>query len=281
MDVEFSTDFFGTVDNQARPMLTSSNAKRTPTFSGDKWSLNCPLGECGMDVSTREINGETHLIFAYSIFYGTAVEATSVVVDTFDVILHSPSTTSVKFECAYRTDVKVSSGELNVHAIDAAGKATKFGSFADGFSLELFTDRAMTASVQTENLYIGRSVYASVDWNVSSLSHLVNFYVDSCDIQFDHQKALQIIDNNCYAGTFGAKQLQEKKVVSKASHFQFTSFIVGHGARSMKMQLTCTVKVCSVTEDKCQKNLSVTDNDCSASNGYAYKAQTYEHNLQY
>ena len=275
MDIQFSSHLFGSPSPPASPMLTTSNPDRKPIASLGKWSLSCPLGKCGMSVSTRVINRETHLVFAYSIFYGIETESVSVEVDAFDVYLHNPSTTSVKFECAYRTDVKVSSGALNVHAIDAAHKATKFGSLANGFSLNLFTDRSMNIPVQTENLYIGRSVYAAVDWQVSALSHLVNFYVDSCEIEFDDKKSLQIIENNCYARTFGTKQLQKEKVVSKSSRFQFTSFIVGHGARSMKMQMTCSVKICSVTENKCQHNLSVTDTDCTSTKGYAYKAQTY------
>ena len=273
MDIQFSSHLFGTADNQT-PNPFVSNVNRVPTFSGDKWSLNCPLGKCGMDMSTREIEGETYLIFAYSIVYAT--ETTSVEVDSFDLYLRNPLTTKVTFECAYRTEVEVSSSVFNVDKDRTIGTATQFGSLVEGFSLKLFTNRAMTTSVESENLFIGSSVYASVDWSVSSLSHLVNFYVDSCEIQFHEQKSLRIIDNNCYAATFGAEQLQWNKVVAQSSRFKFTSFIVGHGARSMKMQVTCNVKVCSVTENKCQQNLSVKDTDCSSSNNYAYKAKSYE-----
>ena len=278
MDIQFSSHLFGTADNQT-PNPFAINVDRTPRFSDDKWRLKCPLGECGMNITTREIESETYLIFTYEIVYGPVTG--TVEVDVFDVYLRNPLTTRVCFECAYRTAVKVSSTAFNVDKDRTAGVATKFGSLVEGFSLKLFTDSVMTRSVQTENLHIGAPVYASVNWRISSLSHLVHFYVDSCDIKFNDQNSLRIIDNNCYAATFGAKQLQWNKVVAQSSGFQFTSFIVGHGARSMKMEVSCNVKVCSVAEDKCQQNLSVTNTDCNSATDYAYKAQTYIPNIQY
>lgn len=267
MNVEFDSNLFGISDNQSPNPFPST---RSPSFSNGKWRLDCALGECGMTVTTREINSQTYLVFGYSF----STKATPVNVNDMDIYMRRMAAT-VEFECAYRNEVKVSSEEFSVHAIDAAGKTTNFGSLEDGFTLSLFTDTTMTTAVDASNLFIGRGVFAKVDWTVRSLSTLVNFYLDSCDIEISGSKSLRLIDRNCYANTFSAKQLQPNKVVAQSSRFCFTSFIVGSGARTMKMQLTCNVKVCSVKENKCQANLSTTDSQCKQNGQFGYRANTY------
>ena len=42
------------------------------------------------------------------------------------------------------------------NALDAAGKAVKYGKLSDGFSLNLFTDHQMTKTVDTKTLFIGQ-----------------------------------------------------------------------------------------------------------------------------
>ena len=270
MKLVFSSDLFGVTDNQnSNPFGDISD----PSFdvSTGQWNLDCPLGECGMTVSTREINSESHLVFTYTL--GTS--QTGIMVNGEEIFLGDVLSATVNFECAYKSEVKVSSSDFNVNALDAAGKAIKYGSLSDGFSLNLFTDHQMTKMVDTEILFIGQPIYASVQWKLTSLINLVNFYINSCDVEFGGSKTLRIIDDNCYATTFGTKQLQSDKVVQQQAMFQFTSFIVGQGARSMKMKLTCSLKACSVAENKCNVNISAADVNCPNVPAFAYKANTY------
>ena len=110
----------------------------------------------------------------------------------------------------------------------------------------------MKISLNTVVLYIGKPVFASVNWTVTAnLAELVQFFVNSCDLHFPDDGFLRLIDQNCYSQAFGLKQLQTEKVVSTTSNFRFTSLIVGQGARSMRMVLQCQVKVCIVKEGKC------------------------------
>ena len=97
------------------------------------------------------------------------------------------------------------------------------------------------------------------------------FYVDECDVEFG-DRSLAIVNRNCYAAAFGARMLQAEKVVVKRSKFEFKSFIVGKSKKTMKMNIVCTLKVCTTDEEKCERNLSVKDSDCDTSKaGYQYK----------
>ena len=123
-------------------------------------------------------------------------------------------------------------------------------------------------------MLLGQPVYASLKWTVSSISTLLNYYIDSCEVDFTTGQ-ISIINKNCYLTALGARQLQQSKVVTKESQFQFTSFFVGGGASTIKMKLNCSVKICpSGTE--CFKHLSTKDSDCEQIAPFIYKAKTFE-----
>ena len=134
----------------------------------------------------------------------------------------------------------------------------------------------MKISLNTVVLYIGKPVFASVNWTVTDkLAELAKFFVNSCDLHSPDDGSLRLIDQNCYSEAFGLKQLQTDKVVSTTSNFRFTSFIVGQGSRSMKMVLKCQVKVCSVKEGKCTEGVTTTDANCPQTAGFQYKSNSY------
>ena len=133
----------------------------------------------------------------------------------------------------------------------------------------------MKKSINLFPLYMGRPVFASVNWEVTSLSHLAKFFVDSCDVHFHNDMSFRLVDQNCYSKTFGTKQLQSEKVVSTTSNFRFRSFIVGRGSRTMKMKLSCSIKVCTVKDGNCNDGLTATDDRCPQTAMFAYQANTY------
>ena len=106
------------------------------------------------------------------------------------------------------------------------------------------------------------------------MSHMAKFVVDNCDVHFLDDKSFRLIDQNCYSQIFGAKQLQTEKSVSTTSKFRFTSFLIGRGSHTMKMKLSCTIKVCSLKDGNCNDGLTTTDDSCPQK-FYAYKANTY------
>ena len=94
--------------------------------------------------------------------------------------------------------------------------------------------------------------------------------MDQCSVEFG-DRSLSLVENNCYAGAFGAKLISEK-VVSSSSVWQFNSFIVGKGQKTMQMKLVCTVKVCSTDENKCERNISENNDQRPQNNDYKYYA---------
>ena len=90
--------------------------------------------------------------------------------------------------------------------------------------------------------------------------------------------ALELIKDNCYSATFGTEQLQEDKRVSEKSRFKFTSFIVGSGKSKMSMKVTCSVKICSLQEDKCDLMTNENDATCPNDTEMVYRALTYQAN---
>ena len=270
MKLVFSSDLLGLVDNQKSSPFGD---KKVPLFNEltAQWHLDCPLGECGMTLRTREVNLESQLVFSYSL--GTSQEG--VKIDGKDIFMGGFGA-MMEFECVYKNDVKVSSEEFNVNMADADAKAIKFGSLQDGFSLSLFEDRSMDIAINSQSrIFVGQTIYGSVDWALTSLTNIVNFYIDTCNVQFGDNMTLPIIDNNCYSSAFGVSQLQEGKVVSQKSSFQFTTFTVGEGARSLKMKLSCSIRACSVAENLCDINITKTDLQCPDVVGLSYKAISY------
>ena len=270
MKLVFSSELLGLVDNQKSNPLGENKVASFNELTA-QWNLDCLLGECGMDVATREINLESQLVFSYTL--GTSQEG--VMIGGKDIFMGGFMAT-MEFECVYKTDVKVSNEIFNVHMADADAKAVQFGSLQDGFSLNLFEDQAMSTTIHSgSRIFVGQTIYASVDWAVLSLTNIVKFHINRCDVQFGDSMTLSIIDNNCYSSAFGTSQLQEAKVVDQKSKFKFTSFTVGQGASLLKMKLQCSIKACNVADKLCYVNISNTDEDCPNIAALAYKAISY------
>ena len=76
-----------------------------------------------------------------------------------------------------------------------------------------------SSNVDAETLFIEQPIYASVDWKLTSLINLVNFYINSCHVEFGSNTTLRIINHNCYATTFGTKQYQSDNVAQQQALF--------------------------------------------------------------
>merc|ERR1711972_454933 len=132
-----------------------------------------------------------------------------------------------------------------------------------------------TDAVSDGNFFIGSTVYAAIDWTLTSskLKEMVNFYIESCDVSFNNDEGdFPIVDQNCYADLFQTKQLQQSKVVSERSALSFKSFVTGRGSKSMKLKVNCCVKVCTV--DECSDFISTKDDQCK-NDIFKFKANTF------
>ena len=85
------------------------------------------------------------------------------------------------------------------------------------------------------------------------------------------ERAISVVDKNCYSRAFGAKLISEK-VVSSSAKWQFTSFVIGKSQRQNKMKLVCDLKICSTDENKCRRNISEKDDQCPQKLDYSYTA---------
>ena len=177
---------------------------------------------------------------------------------------------NVNFKCLYKSEVKVSSDEFTVKSLAVSDKTTNIGSLESGFEIHLFTDEDMQNPATNQNIFVGAPIYVSVDWKVTTLTHLAAFYVDKCAVSLG-DRSLSIVERNCYASSFGAKLIGQKVVASSAK-WQFRSFIVGKSQKTMEMKLVCDIKVCSVDEQKCERNISEKNDQCVQKQAYGYKA---------
>jgi len=288
MHLSFNTKLFA-VEYSANTfpfVQTDKNVVWDATTS--KWKSTCNLGQCGMTCDTRDVSGETgiHLVFGYEL----SVETHYKNINGHLVYMKNPIKAKVKFECAYRSEVKISSTEFDVKAVDAAGESIQFGNLDEGFKIKLYTDPSFTKEITTTTttLFIGQPVYTTVEWNVKTLTNHAKYYVDGCSIQLPKdsasgaERAMQLIKSNCYSSTLQVQQLQASKLVSTESKFKFTSFIVDKGASTMKFEMKCNVKVCSISEtgglDKCNKHINTQDATCpNASEDVVmkYRANTF------
>ena len=187
-----------------------------------------------------------------------------------EVFITSKLTATVTYQCLYRSEVKLSSDEFTVVSTEVSDKQTNFGSLDQGFEINLFKDEDMKTSATDTNIFIGEPVYVSVDWNVKTLENLAAFYVEECDLKFGSD-SLKLVEQNCYASNLGAKIISEK-VVSSSAKWQFKSLIVGRGNKTMDLTLVCSIKVCTKDEDKCERNISKTNDQCPNNAGYGYTA---------
>ena len=177
----------------------------------------------------------------------------------------------------FRTLIKLTSdGDFTVKSGEVYGKAIGFGDLTPNFSISLYKDPSFTVEVgSSSNLYIGAPVYTQVKWNVPQVQQIVGFYLDKCYVTLDNAQSIDLISDNCYSKTFGAQQLTTDKIVENNAQFKFKSFMLGARATSMNFRMSCQVKLCSLSENKCQASLNTNDTQCPAVAGYQYKANTY------
>jgi len=224
----------------------------------------------------RTINDVEYIVFGLRL----TVAQQSLRINNHDVYLTNPLLkATVLFECAYRSDVKVNSPLVDVHAVDADGTVIDYGNLTNGFEINIFVDPEGTVPVDTTDVYIGDEVFTCVDWTVSSLKKLTSFFVDGCQVVIDEENSLELIKDNCYSATFGVEQLQPEKIVSSRSKFKFTSFIVGEGKETQSYNLQCNIKVCALAqEEKCKQQINKSNAACPNEPEMKYIADSFTGN---
>jgi len=255
MKIAFPSKLFDLVDNQTPNPFTGRVVQ--PRFYGQYWYIKCGLGECGMEMDTRMHDGAEHLFFSTTIDLGSEF----MMLDGMKIWKDNSLNIKVTFECGYKQEVKVGSAEVVVRRMDAADSTMSFGNLDNGFKIRLYTDESFTTILTATNLYIGAPVFVSVDWAVTSLSSHAGFIIDECDLKFD-DKSIRLIERNCYSSILGVKYLSSTKLVSNSSRFQFKSFLVGSGRKTMDFSLFCTVKMSELRYEKYSKLLSTNDSQC-------------------
>ena len=108
-------------------------------------------------------------------------------VGDMNVFVRNPRTIEVTFECLYSTEVKVKTEYIDINAVDVKDSAQGFGTFDEGFEIELFTDEFVTP-VSAENVYIGSNLFVKTAWKVTTLLDKLSFYVDQV-IKIYHMSA--------------------------------------------------------------------------------------------
>jgi len=272
MNLDFDSKLFGVEDNQSPNPFADQPG--TFSFSDGRWRSSCDIGACEMSLETREIDDVEHLVFGYKL----VVTQKEIKLNGRDIFLKNPILKAeVLFECAYRSEVKINSDAFNVHSVDTEGEAIEFGDLDQGFNITIYVDPEYETPVDDGNVFIGEPLYPCIDWQVDSLKDVTKFLVDECKIVMENGKTIDLIDDNCYATTFGVEQLTPEKIVDEKAHFKFNSFIVGEGSKKMTYQLQCGVKICPrVEEEKCKKEITKTDAECPTDKpDFAFKANTY------
>jgi len=292
--VEFQSKLFRTTNDKVKDLIQpQSIATKLVQHGTDSWKVTCKLGECGMSVKCEELKGpndtkeELYLVFNTPIMAGNEVPA--ITWNNKELFLNPLQSLNVDFKCAYKASITVDTDEFTVNAWEIEDKVLHTGSLRDGFKIKMFKDSS-TSIPLTGSTLIGTTVFASIDWEISTLRNKVNFFVESCDLDFapvykgsdaaefdfsstsDGDK-FPLIDDTCYSQTFSAAQVGNKKIVNDKAVFGFKTFISGRGAKNMKIQLQCCVKVCVPTGDySCYSQIKKSDSECPADAALRYSA---------
>ena len=85
-----------------------------------------------MSLSTKDMDDENRLIFTYSI---TNHMSAPLIVAGRSYYLYNPNTSTVTLECIYKSEVKITSEEIDILASEVNDKASAEGNLDAGFSI--------------------------------------------------------------------------------------------------------------------------------------------------
>jgi len=283
--IKFESSLFKTDKDNIKDLIQPPELadKLTPD-GGDGWQVTCKLGECGMTVACLDLKGpgdeekEPYLVFNTPILAGK--EDPHITYEGSELFLNPLQSLNVDFKCAYKAEVTVDSDDFSVNAWEIEDKVLHTGSLKDGFKIKMYKDEKTTIPL-TGSTLIGTTVYANVEWEVSTLRNKVKFFIESCDIDFNSpfkneddgewdfsstsdKKKFPLIDDTCYSQTFSAAQTGDRKIVDTQTAFGFKTFISGRGAKQMRIQLQCCIKVClpGTGDNECYSMIKKRDEDC-------------------
>ena len=143
MDVLVSSKLFG--DNDGIPVQPFVPDSTAPVFENGNWRIRCKLGECGMNVNTRLVDDQRHIVFSVIMHYADPGSTVNGIQFYWRNIIQS----SVVFECTYKQQIKVQSEEYQVYALHMEDQALQFGRLEHGFRIKLFSDPNMQTRATT------------------------------------------------------------------------------------------------------------------------------------
>ena len=116
----------------------------------------------------------------------------------------------LSFTCRARADVEVTSNSRD--SVDGSvADASSDGSFSAGFSLNFFRDSDFFRPVRSNRMFVGNSIFVSIDWSLGPFQDLLMFYIDSCVMEIEGFN-IGVIKDNCYANKLHARMEQENLV---------------------------------------------------------------------
>lgn len=255
--------------NAVEPQTLRSNLASN---GGSGFNLNCMLGECGMNVECEELQGpndtqkELYLVFGTSVCVGGSDASKFVWKGTELVLDTGASRMCVDFKCAYKAAVTLNTvDEFTVNSWEIDDRVVQTGNLGDGFSIDLFTNPQATSKLEPgAALLVGSTVYAQVNWAITTLANELSFFVESVDLEMnDGGNSFPLIDGTCYSNAFGVTQMGNRKVVDTSAMFGFKTFISGRGAKNMSINLKACIKVCKkYGAFNCESQIAKTNNMC-------------------
>jgi hypothetical protein len=120
--------------------------------------------------------------------------------------------------------------------------------------LSLSTDKNFSSKLNNLSLaFIGSKIYGRISWEIPSLENKLQFFIENCKVDIQDQ-IINIIDQNCYLKTLGAKLEGDGHVQSSHSTFSFTSFTIfnSKNLRGQKEDVICDIRIC--LHGKCELN---------------------------
>merc|ERR1712227_436950 len=253
------------------PRVIVKSKKCAPKLKNGKWIWNVNLGQCGMVTENSSLNGEPSVTFELGVrsrkqlYYSKA--------RLWPTFLGSDDDLTYNFICHYPALVKPEA--VNYHSSFPQSQGTtihQFGSFTNAFNVKIFKEPDFKKVLSGASLYIGHMVYVQVLWDLPSLYHKLQFYVDECSINrpdLDNKLSVSIIKDNCYSCAVDAGILTKSHFVRRKAKFRYRSFAIQRKSVQNLETMTCTLRICMMGKDnKCTLNLK--DNDCPQDEGFEY-----------
>ena len=182
----------------------------------------------------------------FSVSEGTA----GINIDAVTIYENASGEVEVTFSCKYAATAQAST-DLLIADPGVEGHVTASGALDSGISLKYFIDDTFRFENNSPNV-LGWPLFAMVEWEVTSLTSKVGFYIKQCRVEdtLVEGDGVPIVSQSCYAKAVGAKPLKgtlANKFVTRQSQFSYNAFSFNPTAASSQ-KLTCEVEFCVINQ---------------------------------